>query len=323
MTVTVPVTMPPVGPQLSVGIRNFAARAPQDWRHVLDQARAADEAGVDRVFVADHLVFGADLSSYADPASGGVVGGVQPTGPDGDWLEPLTALTAMAAVTERVLLATNILVAPLRPAVLLAKTAATIDVLSHGRFELGVGLGWQEAEYRALGVDFHRRGALLDQQLEACRELWTAEVAQVHSRDLEIDGAQMMPKPTRPGGVPVWIGGRPVAAAARRLARHGDGWVPWGADPDNYASLVAQMRELVESEGRDFATVQLSFALPTHLTDERRLDLPRMFEPVPALVAAGVHDFRVMPRLAVGIEPAREQLAELVEAFGTITGRTG
>lgn len=101
--------------QLSVGVRNFANAPPTDWRHLLDQARAADDAGIDRIFVNDHVVFGSDLSAYGNPRLGGRVGGVQPTGPDGDWLEPLTVLAAMAAVTSRVRLATNVLVAPIRP----------------------------------------------------------------------------------------------------------------------------------------------------------------------------------------------------------------
>jgi len=86
------------GLELTVGLRNFAATPPADWRHLLDQARAADAAGIDRVFVSDHVAFGRDLTGYADPAAGGLDGGRQPTGPDGDWLEALTVLAAMAAI---------------------------------------------------------------------------------------------------------------------------------------------------------------------------------------------------------------------------------
>ena len=302
-------------PQLSVGIRNFAAAPPGDWRHVLDQARAADDAGIDRVFVSDHLVFGPDLSAYGDPGSGGVTGGVQPTGPDGEWLEPLTVLAAMAAVTTRVRLATNVLVAPLRRAVVLAKVATTLDALSGGRFELGVGIGWQQAEYRAAGVPFSERGAVLDQTLAACRDLWTSQRATVEGRDFSLTGVQMMPKPSDPGGVPVWIGGRPIPAVARRVAAFGTGWIPWGITADGFTAALDRMRALVQAEGRDFATVQVSYAIPTLLTPSRELDLAAMFEPVPALAELGIRDFRTMPRLARGYDAARQFLGELRAQF--------
>lgn len=307
--------------QLSVGVRNFAARPPADWRHILDHARAADEVGIDRVFVADHLVLGDDLSAYGDPRSGGVRGGVQPTSPDGDWLEPLAALSAMAAVTDRVLLATNVLVAPLRAATVLAKTAATIDALSHGRFELGVGVGWQEAEYRAVGVDFATRGAVLDETLAACQELWTSPVARFTSDRFVLDRVHMMPKPVRSTGVPVWIGGSPIASAARRIAKYGAGWIPWGATPSNFAQIVARMRALVEAEGRDFGTVQLSYAIPTVLTSDKALDIDTMFQPVSKLLAEGVTDFRVMPRLPADYRAARQLLDDLNESFRLVTVR--
>ncbi|MFC0529980.1 TIGR03619 family F420-dependent LLM class oxidoreductase [Phytohabitans kaempferiae] len=301
-------------PEISVGVRNFAARAPADWRHVLDQARAADEAGIDRLFVADHLVFGRDLSAYADPASGGVTGGVQPTGPDGEWLEPLTTLAAMAAVTRRVKLATNVLVAPLRQAVLLAKTATTVDALSHGRLELGVGVGWQETEYRAVGVPFAERGRVLDETLDVCRALWTQPEVAWTGRGFELDGVHMMPKPARPGGVPVWLGGRAIPAVARRLARHGVGWIPWGVTPGTVAGALARMRSLVEEQGRDFATIRVSYALPT-VVDRGALDLARMFADVPELIARGISDFRTLARIPPEHAAARDLLAELNARF--------
>src|SRR5207247_2385322 len=102
----------------------------------------------------------------------GQEGGRQPTGPDGHWLEPLTVLSMVAAVTSRVRLATGILIAALRRPVVLAKTTATLDVLSGGRLDLGVGVGWQREEYEAAGLDFHDRGRLLDHTLAVCQTLW-------------------------------------------------------------------------------------------------------------------------------------------------------
>ena len=308
-------------PELTVGLRNFAATPPPDWRHLLDQARAADAAGIDRVFVSDHLAFGRDLGAYGDPNTGGVTGGRQPTGPDGDWLEALTVLAAMAAVTIRVKLATNVLVAPLRPAVVLAKTAATIDVLSAGRFELGVGIGWQEAEYRAAGVDFARRGRILDQMLEACRQLWTEPEANFAGDGFSLDGIHMMPKPARAAGVPVWIGGRVRPVVARRLARYGSGWIPWGATPATFLDDVAGMRKLVAAEGADPAAIQIAYPLVNAFLPAGVPDYAAMFADVPRLAAGGVTDFRTLLRVPREYDAARAMLAELAGSFAEAAAR--
>lgn len=302
-------------PQLTVAIRNFARTPPPDWRHVLDQARAADDAGIDRVFVSDHLAFGPDLSDYANPDRGGTVGGRQPTGPDGDWLEALTVLSALAAVTTRVRLATNVLVAPLRRPLVLAKVAATIDVLSHGRFELGVGIGWQEAEYRAAGVDFTARGRLLDEQLAACRELWTTDEADFEGDGFSLKGIHMMPKPTRPEGVPIWIGGRARKVVARRLATYGEGWIPWGVGPEDFLPAVERMRELVAAEGGDPRRLQVAYPLVNAFRDSGQIDHDAMFARVPELVAHGITDFRTLLRIPPTYDAAREMLGELLAAF--------
>ena len=144
---------------------------------MLDMARAMDVAGVDRVVVSDHVVFGENLDAYADPSIGGQAGGRQPTGPDGSWLEPVTVLRAMAETTTRIRLGTAILLAALRRPAVLAKQLATLDVLSQGRVDLGVGVGWQRGEYEAVGLSFAERGRLLDHTLEVCQTLWTQQRA--------------------------------------------------------------------------------------------------------------------------------------------------
>ncbi|WP_156736876.1 MULTISPECIES: LLM class flavin-dependent oxidoreductase, partial [unclassified Mycobacterium] len=158
--------------QLSMGIPSFSSAAPSDWEHLTEWAQLLEGAGFDRLLVSEHVAFGMNMDAYANPQTGGTVGGRQPTGPDGHWLEPLTTLTYLAARTRRIRLGTNILLAALRPAAVLAKTLATMDVLSGGRIDVGVGVGWQREEYDAAGVDFDRRGAILDQTLDVCQRLW-------------------------------------------------------------------------------------------------------------------------------------------------------
>ena len=147
-------------PQLSIGLANYGSTfGAGEWRRLVDLGRAADDAGVDRIVVVDHVVMGEHTENYA--------WGKFPVPPDAPWFEPLTMLTAIAAVTARVRLATGILIVPLRPAALLAKQVATLDQLSGGRVDLGVGTGWQREEYDAQGLPFERRGQLLTIHAEA------------------------------------------------------------------------------------------------------------------------------------------------------------
>ena len=146
-------------PRLSTALTSYSAEDPGGWDHLLHQAEMLDQAGFDRLVLSDHVVFGERLEEYGRPEIGGQAGGKQPTGPDGHWLEPLTTLSVMAGRTSRIRLGTNILIAALRRPVVLAKMAATLDVLSRGRLDLGVGVGWQREEYEAAGLSFEHPGA--------------------------------------------------------------------------------------------------------------------------------------------------------------------
>ena len=129
-----PATIEAATPALSVMMRNFSADdpGPGGWEPLLAQARSADAAGIDRLVVADHVVFGENLEAYADPRSGGTAGGKQPTGPDGHWLEPLTLLSVIAGSTRSIRLQTGILIAALRRPAVLAKSLATATLYQHG-----------------------------------------------------------------------------------------------------------------------------------------------------------------------------------------------
>ncbi len=185
-------------PKLSLYVRNFSDHAGTDWNTTLETVRVMDAVGVDRVVVSDHVVFGENLSAYADPAVGGTIGGKQPTGPDGEWMEPLIFLTAVAATTSRIRLGTGVLLAALRRPAVLAKQLATMDALSGGRVDLGVGIGWQREEYEATGLPFQRRGRLLDHTLEVCRTLWTQQRASYSSPELTFDGSIRCPSRCSP-----------------------------------------------------------------------------------------------------------------------------
>lgn len=308
-------------PQLSITLRTFAANDPGGWQSILDLARAADAAGVDRLLVSDHVVFGENLEAYGRSESGGVDGGKQPTGPDGHWLEPLTTLSVIAGLTSRIRLGTNILLAALRRPVVLAKTAATLDVLSGGRLDLGVGIGWQREEYEAAGLDFGNRGRLLDQTLEVCQTLWRDQRASVDVPDLAFDAIHMMPKPLQPDGVPVWVSGRINDRVVARLARFGSGWIPWGDDAQDLTKSIPRMTEELAQVGRDPTGLQVAGTLPVVRRDDKSPDLDATMARLPTLVDAGVTDFRAYLAIPDSYDGAVSHLHEVVDAFRAATGR--
>jgi probable F420-dependent oxidoreductase len=302
-------------PQLSIMLRTYAAEDPATWQPVLDLARAADAAGVDRVLVSDHVVFGEHMDAYGRPERGGVEGGKQPTGPDGHWLEPFTTLSVLCGMTQRVRLGTNILIAALRRPVVLAKAAATLDVLSGGRLDLGVGIGWQREEYEAAGIDFGSRGRELDLTLEVCQTLWREPRAEVDLDGLAFEGIHMMPKPRQPGGVPIWVSGRLNDRVVRRLARFGRGWIPWGEDADDLAVAIPRMREAVAAAGGDGEAMEVAGTLPTVRREDRSVDLDATMERALPLVDAGVTDFRAYLPVPRAYDAAVDYLRRVADGF--------
>ena len=308
--------MPPP-PHLSIQLRNFD-EAPVDVGGLLATAELADRSGVDRLVVSDHILYGEQLDAYGDPSKGGTAGGSQPTSPDGNWLEPLTVLTLIAARTSSVRLGTAILLAALRHAAVLAKQVATLDVVSNGRVDLGVGVGWQREEYEACGLDFGRRGALLDRTLSVCQALWTEPVVTLDEGSLQLDRVHQMPKPVQPGGVPIWVSGRINDRTVDRLVRFGAGWIPWGDHVADPIPGVAALRAALEGAGRDPAALQVQGTLPV-VREAGAIQLEATMAGVAALVEAGITDFRFHHRWGLDHEADEALLADLVPAFRSAT----
>ena len=301
-------------PQISIQLRTFQEDDPGSWQFLLDQARAADVAGIDRVVFSDHVAFGEDLEAYGDPKKGGTMGGKQPTSPDGQWLEPLTVITAIGALTERIRLGTAILIAALRTPVVLAKTAATIDVLTNGRLELGVGVGWQRDEYVAAGLDYENRGRLLDHTIEVCQLLWREQVASYASPELTFDKIHQMPKPRQAGGVPIWVSGTINKRVVRRLADYGSGWIPWGPDGADLVGAIPRLRAAVEAAGGDPSFQVQGHAIPVRDADGN-LDLTATFEASAPLIEAGVTDLRVTVPAVVGYDESLALYGDVATKF--------
>ena len=270
---------PPV--RLSVTLPSFGPYLEGDWRQLCDLARMAEDAGVDELTVPDHVVMGPNTDAYR--------WGRFPYPPDAPWMEPLTAITAMATVTERVRFMTGILIAPLRNPALLAKTAATVDVLSGGRLDLGVGIGWQREEFAAAGVAFEGRGARMDDLLGACRALWTDSPASYSSPTVSFEEIWCEPKPVRPGGVPLWFSGTLTDRTLDRMTRLGDGFIPiMGRTLDGVREDGERIREAWSAAGRDPDLLEVAATLPLEKSADGGFDLGVTLDGLDALADAGV-----------------------------------
>jgi probable F420-dependent oxidoreductase len=270
--------------KVGLQLRNFG---PESGRGLIaEAARAAEAAGIDDLWVADHLALAPEESE----------------GSDGRYLEPLATLAFLAGITERVGLGVGVLIVPYRPALLSAKWIATVQELSAGRLILGVGVGWMDKEFRALGVDPRRRGALTDGALAFLHACFAAD-------EVEANGQRFLfrPRPPRP---PIIVGGAPPHAI-RRAVRFGDGWMPTAMHADVLESGIASLREGMAAAGKLAPEVVLLQTLPV-LDDER---LAARFAELAGLgITRVVHPWRYQDaeevgRVAARLVAARDALA--------------
>lgn len=212
-------------------------------------ARSAEEAGFESLWTVEHVIFPDGYTSeYPYDRSGKMAAEASTPIPD-----PLIWLSFVAAATERIRLGTGILILPQRNPLILAKEVATLDRLSGGRLELGVGVGWLEEEFRALGVPFQDRGARTDEWIDVMRALWDDDHVAFDGRFASFEGASVNPKPAT-GRVPITIGGHSTAAA-RRAGRLGDGFFPAKGD---LPTLIDIMRQTAADAGRDPAAITVT-----------------------------------------------------------------
>ena len=217
-------------PTCEIGVDPVAIR---DW------AQAAESLGYSHIVAYDH-VLGAEHSGR-EPAFWG------PYSERDDFHEPFVLFGYLAGVTSTIEFETGIIVLPQRQAALVAKQAAQVDLLSGGRFRLGVGSGWNYVEYESLGADWARRGAVLDDQIAVIRSLWDNNVLDYTSDLHRIDRAGIRPRPQR--RIPIWFGGY-KPAALRRAARLGDGFTFGDSGPETVA-LAETLRAMLRDVGRD------------------------------------------------------------------------
>ncbi|MDX2915343.1 LLM class F420-dependent oxidoreductase [Streptomyces griseiscabiei] len=266
-------------------------------------ARAADRAGFAYVAVCDHVAIPRRLA----PAMSTV------------WYDPVATLAYLAAVTERVRLLSHVAVVGLRHPLLTAKQYATLDHLSGGRLILGVGAGHVREEFEALGVDFERRGAVLDETVDALRAaLGPDEFPSHHGKSYDFENLGQRPRPAQTR-VPIWVGGS-SPAAVRRAAVRGDGWLPQGDPRDRLPDQIARLRRLREEAGVSAPLTVGAITEPLYVGEPGR-DVGRrtltgrpeaLAESLRAYAAMGVDQLQVRFR-----SRGRTELTDQMEAFGT------
>jgi probable F420-dependent oxidoreductase len=236
-------------PQIEIGSDPIGVR---------DYTQAVEEMGYRHLLVYDHVL------------------GAVPEGRDFPMVytdksmfhEPFVLYGYLAGLTRSLELVTDVIILPQRQTALVAKQAAEIDVLTGGRFRLGVGIGWNSVEYVGLNESFHNRGRRIEEQVAVLRRLWTEPVVDFHGRWHHIDRAGVNPLPVqRP--IPVWFGGT-AEPALQRIARIADGWMPNRRPPEGWAGVVGRVREYVREAGRDVPSFGLEGRVNTaNQTPER------------------------------------------------------
>jgi probable F420-dependent oxidoreductase len=280
---------------------------------VLKMGRAIEQIGYDHIDIFDHVVMG-------HPMQGRPPGPYNPAMPI---LEPLVTLGALAAATTRVTLGTEVLVLPQREPTLVAKQVGTLDTLSGGRIRLGVGVGWQESEYEALGESFHDRGARMDEAIALLRAYWTDAHVNFAGKRYRATEMAMEPKPPQGPRLPIWVGGL-SEPAFRRVGRLGDGWLASRVtDRASARKAIDAIRRHAEAAGRDPAAIGLQSMVAPPPRDEEG----KRFYAEPDRVVARALDLQTMGFGWLSInataifQAGARSVDAMLEALGALHGR--
>jgi probable F420-dependent oxidoreductase len=269
----------------------FASSVAFDHENSMELCRRAASAGFGSLWGGEHVIIPTEISSrYPYTADGKI-----PATPETPIPDPLIWLAFAAAAAPGLRLGTCILILPQRNPLVLAKELATLDRLSGGRVDLGIGVGWMQEEFDALGVPWARRGARTDEYVAAMRTLWAGPEVEFHGEFVDFGKVTCSPRPVH-GKIPIIIGGDTDAAMAR-VVRLGDGWYPGQSDPAALAPLVTKMRDSAEAAGRDPSSISLhvNYGIPAGTADQvadhvgrlTELGVTRLMVPAFAFIGPG------------------------------------
>jgi probable F420-dependent oxidoreductase len=207
--------------------------------------RSVEDRGFESIWVPEHVVLFDEYESQYPYSPDGQF----PGGADSGMLEPLTALTYLAAVTDRVRLGTAICLVPQRNPVYTAKQVTDLDSLSGGRVDFGIGVGWLREEFEAVAMPFEKRGQRADEHIAVMKSLWTDEVSEVRGELYDLPPCRMYPKPVQTPHPPIHVGGE-SDAALRRVARLGQGWISFNRAPADLPEPLARLEAVLADHGR-------------------------------------------------------------------------
>ncbi len=242
--------------QYGIAMRNFQAFPDlPDAQKLIEYGVRVEELGFESVWVWDHILLGVD--------------------PHFPIIDALSLLTAVAARTSKIKLGTGILVLPLRNPLVLAKQLSSMDLISKGRLVLGMASGWYKREFDAVGIDFHKRGKIMDQNLEILNRLWTEDMVSGSYPPHEMSNSVMFPKPYQKPRPPILIGGY-VDAVLKRAALGGDGWLTYFYTPEGFSEDWAKVRNFAVEGGKDPDTLISTNQLPIIVGERSKVEADMM-----------------------------------------------
>jgi len=224
----------------------------QSAEHVVGLAQKAEQIGLESVWTFEHAIVPVDYQSKYPYSADGKMG----VTPETPFIDPLIALTLVAANTKKLRLGTGVNILPQVSPLMLAKQSASLDLISGGRFMLGVGIGWLQEEFAAMGVPFEKRGARFDDYITAMRKVWSEDVVEHQSEFVNFTGFKSYPLPVQ-DPFPVVIGGT-KGKAFERIAKYGQGWFAPTPQADQLKDQMKQLGDACAAEGRDPKTVEVT-----------------------------------------------------------------
>jgi probable F420-dependent oxidoreductase len=223
----------------------------------LQMAQKAEALEFDGLFCTSHILLPPQVKS----GYGLIPGRMYAEHWDEGYWEPFTVCSYLAGQTRRIRLGTSITVLPMHNPIEVAKQVAEVDQLLDGRFVFGIGVGWFEEEFEALGQDFHNRGARTNDALQLMQALWTQEPATYEGKHYRVRDARFLPKPRQRPHPPIWVAGD-SEATLKRAARFAEAWHPWRPTPDFLREMLPRLRQHEEAAGRAPGSVKLAVKLP-------------------------------------------------------------
>lgn len=251
---------------------------------MIGMAKLAEQVGFESIWTFEHVIIPIDYESKYPYSADGKMG----VDPEANFVDPLIALSAIAASTKTIRLGTGVNILSQANPLYVAKQAASLDFVSGGRFELGVGIGWLREEFKACGTPYERRGARFDDYVQAMRKVWSGDVVEHQSEFLDWTGFKSNPTPVQ-DPFPVVIGGT-KGKAFERVARYGNGWFAPTASPTQLEPLLGQLDEACSAASRDRSEIEVTamwFPNPEDLSDVERyasLGVGRLVVPLPTIV---------------------------------------